>query len=443
MQFKAYRSWRTVVPTIAGLLLSAYWVCETVRVALVETWINSNQVRNLERAMALDPDNPEIYYRTGTLYLLGMGIGPSDPVSLLRKATDLNPKIGKYWLSLGRACFVARDQECADQALKRALQLSPMTPSIAWQAATYEVFTGRFDDSFTQFKRLLYQDPQNADDIFRFTWRAFDPEITWRKIVADIPDTRLKCRYLVFLAQNRRFDIAASIWAQIVSAPVAPSFDEAKTFLEQLLQARRFGEGLRVWRDLVCRSSLSRPDDDTKDNLVFNGSFESLPLNAGFDWNSVPPTFVTTDFSDTSAQSGKHALRVEYTLPHNTEGEAAYELVPVDPNQKYVLTAYSRSDELTSDSGPQLRIQDAQCPACLDVVTSMTLGTTPWHPLRLVFTTGPKTEMVRLSVWRSRSRTFPTEISGSFWLDTVCLRQDAAAATARDNQANIASSNLP
>jgi len=429
------------VPTIAALLLSAYWVWETVRVVLVETWINSNQLRELERAVRLDPDNPEIPYRVGTLYLLGMGTGPSDPVSLLRKATDLNPKIGKYWLSLGRACFAARNQECAHQALERALKLSPMTPSTAWEVATYDVFTGRFDESFTQFKRLLYQDPEKADDIFRFTWRTFDPETTWRKIVADVPDVRVQCRYLAFLAQNRRFDVASRNWTQIVSAPVAPSFDEAEAYLQQLLEAQRFEQGLQVWRDLLRRRSLIPPEDDNKDNLVFNGSFERPPLNAGFDWNSVPANFVSADFSDNLAESGKHALRVEYTVPHNIEGEAAYELVPVDPNQKYVLTAYSRSDELTSDRGPELRIQDAQCSACLDVTTDMTLGTTPWHLLRVTFTTGSKTEIVRLSVWRSHGRAFPMEITGTFWLDGVSLRLASPDGKIGDNQVNPTASN--
>jgi hypothetical protein len=316
-----------------------------------------------------------------------------------------------------------------------------MTPSTAWEVATYDIFTGRFDESFTQLRRLLYQDPDKADDVFRFTWRVFDPEVTWQKIVADVPDNRVKCRYLVFLAQNRRFDIASNHWAQIVSAPVAPSFDEAKAYLQQLLEAQRFEDGLHVWRDLLRRRSLSRPEHDTNDNLVFNGGFERIPLNAGFDWNIVPANFLSTDFSDNSAESGKHALRVEYTVSHNTEGEAAYELVPVDPNQNYVLTAYSRSDQLTSDSGPQLRIQDAQCPACLDVATDMTLGTTPWHPLKVTFTTASTTGIVRLSVWRSRSRAFPMEITGTFWLDGVSLRLAGSGGKTRDHQVNPIASN--
>ena len=99
-----------------------------------------------------------------------------------------------------------------------------------------------------------------------------------------------------------------------------------------------------------------------------------------------------------------------------------YQIVPVAPNRTYALTAYVRSEGLTSDSGPRLRVLDAACFTCLNAATEKTVGTTPWHPLTLPFVTAAQTEAVRLSVWRPRSRTFPAEISGRFWVDAVSLR---------------------
>ena len=62
------------------------------------------------------------------------------------------------------------------------------------------------------------------------------------------------------------------------------------------------------------------------------------------------------------------------------------------------------------------------CPADFpDAISDTTMGTTPWHPLRLSFSTGPQTRAVRLSFWRPRSRVFPMEISGTCWLDVVSL----------------------
>src|SRR5208282_3330343 len=166
--------WRGRVLLAAVVFLGAYWVTETARIALIETWSESKEVKDLDRARGLDPKNSEPYYRTGTLYFLGMNASSSDPLPWLRKATELNPRLGRYWLGLARACFVARDQGCADEALERAVKLSPMTPSTEWEAATYYALTGRSDKSFAHLRQLLHSAPERENQIFRFTWLAYD-----------------------------------------------------------------------------------------------------------------------------------------------------------------------------------------------------------------------------------------------------------------------------
>jgi len=69
-----------------------------------------------------------------------------------------------------------------------------------------------------------------------------------------------------------------------------------------------------------------------------------------------------------------------------------------------------------------LRVLDPDCPHCLDVTTETTVATTPWHTVSARFATGAETRFLRLSVWRPRSRSFPTEITGQFWLDAVSLK---------------------
>ncbi|MGH9454118.1 MAG: hypothetical protein ACRD2O_09145, partial [Terriglobia bacterium] len=38
------------------------------------------------------------------------------------------------------------------------------------------------------------------------------------------------------------------------------------------------------------------------------------------------------------------------------------------------------------------------------------------------FSTGPQTNLVKISVWRQPSRAYPFEISGTFWLGSVSLK---------------------
>jgi hypothetical protein len=168
---------------------------------------------------------------------------------------------------------------------------------------------------------------------------------------------------------------------------------------------------------------VKKPATGEPDNLIFNGDFEQVPLNAGFDWRTREVPYLSLAFPDSGAYRGSRCLRLDFTVGRNDESEAVYQFVPVVPYQGYSLTAYARSNNITSDSGPRLRVLDPACPACLDVSSETTVGTTPWHPVSLKFSTGDHAQVVRVSVWRPRSRTFPTAITGTFWLDTVSLER--------------------
>lgn len=418
----------------AVVLVATYLAIETIRIALVQIWIASNDIRNLQRAAILDKDNPEIYYREGIFYLFGVGGSSSNPLPLLRKATELNPRIGKYWLGLGRSCFVGHDQACADRSFEEAVRLSPMVPRIEWEAAAYYALTGQSQESFVHLRRVLQLDPEKAPTVFDFTSRAFAPTDVWRNVVVTLPDPRVRCEYLAFLLNQHRLDLAKEYWSDTVSSSPGPPIEAASLYIKGLLQVKQYGEAGKVWRDLLRLGAVRRPSDD-KNNLVFNGGFEQPRLDVDFDWNVVPGSYVAVHFSERWTYEGKRALWVDYTAPHNTEEESAYEFVPVDANTQYVLTAYARSDEITSDSGPRLRVLDPMCATCLDAATAMTVANTGWHKLELRFTTGPTTELLRLSVWRPRSRTFPMDITGSFWLDAVSL---VALGTVSPNEAMAA-----
>ena len=195
-------------------------------------------------------------------------------------------------------------------------------------------------------------------------------------------------------------------------------------YIERLLSQGRYHEAQSIWSQLEGRGVIAAAQDNEPGNLMFNGGFEQPPLSAGFDWRSQPSSYVAVDFTDPSPFEGAHCLRIDFPVGQNDDFEPVYQIVPVVPDQAYSLTAYARSMDITSDSGPRLLVTDPECPTCLDAVTDPTVGSTPWHSVILKFTAGPQTQAVRISVWRPRSRVFPMEISGSFWLDAVSVRPE-------------------
>ena len=130
----------------------------------------------------------------------------------------------------------------------------------------------------------------------------------------------------------------------------------AKPYVENLLELGRADEALEAWRDMEKLGIVAKPRSDDEGNLVFNGDFEQVPLNVGFDWRARATPYVALDFSDAAAHTGKVCLRIDFTVSRNESYMPLYQWVAVSPNRGYRLTAFVRSQDITSDSGPRLQV---------------------------------------------------------------------------------------
>jgi tetratricopeptide (TPR) repeat protein len=368
--------------------------------------------------LAFDANDPRLQNRLGQAY---KDIDPAESLRYLQRATQLSSHSRLYWSDLESACESRGDTQCVDQAGERLSQLCPMAPSYHWLVADFYLRTNRLDMALAQFRRLLELDPTYATATWGSLQAVQQPETIFQEMLADNPNAQLKVGYTDFLSDQGDNDTAYRIWRLVVADSRPFPFSSAAPYLERLIALGRIEEAVNVWQDLERLGIVKGNGADKKDNLIFNGDFEQSPLNAGFDWRTSPRTYLAVDFSAPGAYQGAHCLRVDFTVSRNDEYEPAFQIVPVLPHHTYRLQAYVRSEDITSDTGPCLRVSDTQPAGFPDAISDTTVGTTPWHPLRLSFSTGPHTRAVRLSFWRPRSRVFPTEISGTCWLDAVSL----------------------
>jgi hypothetical protein len=366
----------------------------------------------------LEADDPRLQNRLGQVY---EDIDRAESARHLRRATQLSPDSRLYWSDLESACESIADTQCIDQAGERLLKLCPMVPYYHWLAAQSSLRTHQLDRALAESRRLLELDPNYAGGTWSSLQTVQKPDAIFQKVLAGSADVPLEVRYVDFLSEQGDNDTAYRIWRLVVADSRPFPFASAAPYLERLIGLGRIEEAANVWQDLERLGIVKRLEADEKDNLIFNGDFEQSPLNAGFDWRAGSGTYLAVDFSAPGAYHGDHCLRVDFTVRRNDEYEPAYQIVPVLPHHAYTLEAYVRSADIASDTGPCLRVSDTQPAGFPDAISATTVGTTPWHPLRLSFSTGPQTRAVRLSFWRPRSRVFPTEISGTSWLDAVSL----------------------
>lgn len=399
-----------------------------VRIAWAAKLARTGRAEDLRSALALDPAKPELHRRLG-LVLMYVATPPQAAAGLqeLRRATELSPDRAQYWLDLGTACESVSEASCADRAYEQATVLSPMTPRFQWARANRDLRAGRDAAALAGFRRLLSLDPAYAPDTYRLCLDVLhDPERIFDTILPASHDPRLRLTYVNFLSQNGQIDLAHQYWTKTVVQGHSFPAQLAVPYLDRLLELGRGEDAAGAWQDLEKLGGVTSPRGAERraPNLVYNGDFEQTPLDLGLDWRvrATPPVLV--DFLEAKAYHGARCLRLDFTLSSNDEMMPVYQFVPVSPNQSYRLTAYVRSDSLTSDSGPRLRVLDPLCSSCLSVLGDSTVGSTPWHQVTLDFSTGAATHLVHLSVLRLRSRVFPTEITGSFWLDSVRLERE-------------------
>lgn len=418
------RPWPRAVLFLLALGLPAFILsAEVLRVGAADTLATSYDVAMLQRAVSLDPDNAKAHRILGSLLCTLEDPHLAEGLGHLRRAAELSPNEAVNWSALASACELTADTRCADEAFEHALRLGPMVPRSEWAAANHFLVTDRAEEALVHFQRLLKLDPGYDWQTFRLCLRATgDPDLVLQKVLVPLGDTKLDLSYVNYLSAQGEMDSARRAWAASVARASPFPVSLAGPYLTRLLEMGQGREVQGAWQDLEKLGVVTKPAPDEADNLVFNGDFEEPPLNEGLDWRIQTVPYLLTDFTDPAAHHGKRCLRLDFTVGRNDDFVGTFQFVPVAPARNYIVKAFARSQNISSDSGPRLRVTDPSCPSCVNVLSDTTVGTTPWHETSLRFTTGPETQLVTLSVVRLKSRSFPTEITGTFWLDDVSLR---------------------
>lgn len=417
---------RRTLPRVLFALAIAWVVLplgyEAVRIGAAAALSARGQETDVSRAMAFDPASPRLYEQMGQIERASSNAGTAESIPWFRKAVELEPDSGFYWENLGQTCQFAGDQQCASDSFSRALQLGPMSPRVLWLAANQDLLVDSAGTAASRFRHLLALDPTYADAVFAICLRAYgNPRFLEERILPSGSSSALRLSFVAFLTKQGDFWSANRIWKELVSARTQLDFSLTDPYLEKLISAGRIAQAVEVWRDLQRLGTLPGAGSGETDNLVFNPGFERKPLNAGFGWRSPNVPYVNAEFADPSAHRGNRCLRIDYVSAENQASEPVYELIPVSGSQTYRLTAWVRSQAVASDSGPRLRLADPGHADCPQAETSATVGTTPWHPVSLTFSTCSQTKLIRLWVWRPRANDFSNTIEGHFWLDDVTL----------------------
>jgi tetratricopeptide (TPR) repeat protein len=417
--------WRATFFLIAIIAGSIWLAYQTIRVAWVTSASDTFSIPEIQKALRHDRDNPDLVHWLGLVYSYNpTEINLSEAVKYLRKAVRLNPRRWDFWSDLGTTCDFVGDTTCSDEAFERARVLNPMTPALQWALGNHYLLTSREEKAFPYFRRLLDMDRDYLQATFQLCLRATrDPQAIYTEVVPQGKDASARVAFLVFLSSTADYESAMRIWGQMISGlDRSPDLSMVEPFLDFLIDHNQIQDAAMVWNDLQRAGVIPAVPNRQADNLLYDASLAGPPLNTGFGWRFNGSPDLEFDFADPSAHKGGKCLRINFAVGRNADYDLLDQIVLIQPKTRYQLTAYVRSDNLSSDSGPRLRVVELGCVNCAARTSDPTVGTTSWHPIEVAFMTQPQTQAVRISFWRPQEQRFSGDITGTVWLDDLTLR---------------------
>jgi hypothetical protein len=401
---------RNVLLVLMCLGTLSIYIGRVVRVYLARRSADSSQV---ERAIRLVPDDAEFPHLLG-LRLSAYDQDDDGAIANLRKAVTLNPNSGRYWLDLASVYQVTGNVEKQNEAVQFALDAESGNPEVAAEAAQFFLVAGDVGRALPLFRQALVQNPQAAKAILPVCWRETrDVNLLLAEVIPGSPELQLA--FLRMLTEQRETTAANQVWQQLVASHRSFQPQLSFFYFDYLLKEHEVASFDRAWHELAGLSPNLQaylPND----NLMVNAGFEEQLLNSGFDWRYEPADHIAAGIDDNVAHSGTHSLSLSY------DGNPAYDagwkqFVPVQSNTDYEFSAWIKSENVTSSSGPRIAIVDAYSGANI-LLTDDVLDTHPWQEIKGTFRVPANTELLAVKIVRAPAN---TRIRGRVWIDDLRL----------------------
>jgi tetratricopeptide (TPR) repeat protein len=366
---------------------------------------------SIEKAVALAPRNAT-YHELLCRSMIFASQKPDRAVFECKKASELNPYSSSIWLDLAQAYYAVGNGQLNESAIHKALVVDPTTPDTAWSAANFFLIQGNTLEALEQFAIVLREDPSLAPAALNICWQSLHDANRIQSILPANPEVYLA--FIKLLLSTGELDSAHQIWSALMHLKAAPEYHQGLFYIDRLLQAHDVAQASDAWKQLSSRSkalqAYSQPD-----NLIIDGSFSQEVLNSGFDWRYTPKPQIAVTLDRGEFHTGSRSLRLVYEDSDSDAG--IFQYIAAQPNTRYRLSAWVRSEDLETANGPALSVLDGYGDGIYGS-TEETIGTTPWHRVETELQTGPDTKLMILAVLRHPGE---TRIQGKFWVDDVKL----------------------
>ena len=379
-----------------------------------------------QAAARLAPDDPQSHFTIARLR--ERSFLPEELPEAARQyeeAARLSPNDFRLFMELGRVRGLIGDARGGEQALRRAVELAPSYPEPRWYLGNLLLREGRTEEALAELRRAGDAGPEK--------FRPQVLELAWRFYNADIPSVLgavgnsvgARGQLMDYLINRKQLDEARKLWEGFDAEERKPLRATGEKLLLRFLEAKRFHDMQAMHIDLA---RIDGTQTSAARERLTNGGFESAigaPGTSPFEWQVVPLAGVQMGFDERVRQEGTRSLRLAFSAASTLSFKNISQLVTVEPQARYRLEYYVRTEDLKGEATLLLEIVDAAQPdRVLVASTPLKTGTTnDWQAVALDFTTGAQTEAVTLRIVSLPCSSATCPIFGKVWYDNFNLQR--------------------
>jgi tetratricopeptide (TPR) repeat protein len=374
-----------------------------------------------ERAVQLEPGDSRNWYLLGRSYLYDLEQPDTErAIDSLRRAVTLDPYSAEALLDLANAYDGEGDTKKAGETFLAANRVYPLSADVCWSYGNFLLRQGQHAEAFREIRKAVELEPRRASEAFSVAMRV-QPDANALLDQAVPANAAVYLPILHSLSAGGDLDTARLVWDRLVGLNQKVPLGDMVPFFDELIHQRRATEAAQLWQQAVSIMQ-NPPPADPEGSLIWDGGFESGYAGGGFAWHFVPATRdVQISIDRAEKHSGERSLRILFNGRQNLNFEDACHAIIPAPNQRYLLSAWIRTQQLTSSEGVRLQIFVFTPTANQSVTTEEVHGTQEWKQIQLEWTAPEGASFGSVCVKRNMSDQHGANIGGAAWIDDVAL----------------------
>jgi hypothetical protein len=331
------------------------------------------------------------------------------------KVVRLAPYDYRWWIELGRAREQAEDAAGAEAAFRRAVELAPAYTYPHWQAGNFYLRQGDTDKAFAELQKAAENNPVYRLQVFSTIWDYFDKDTArLEQIAGDAPNVRSDLA--LFYASKERAADSLRVWNTLTPEQKKENESDAKIIAQALYEKKYFRSAVGFTRELGIET-------EAEAEKFQNGGFESSigrEADSYFIWKVIPAEKVDVRLDPSQKRSGNRSMRVVFNGFAGAQYYQIYQIVAVEPNAKYRLSFWLRTENLKSAGNPLIEVVNANDEKLIKAGSVFPDGTNDWQEAKIEFVAPPNAEGVTVRVARAFCGN-QCPLFGSIWLDDFSI----------------------